>query len=82
MDAWFDFSESELFKDMAKLAEIFPKPISRIITARDSIAEPEKLLTEEDIFNILEKSARIAVVNCPCHRIASDVTNPWKYACK
>jgi Pyruvate/2-oxoacid:ferredoxin oxidoreductase delta subunit len=76
LDAWFDFSEKELFQDLSKLAEIFPKPVSRVVPASQSVAEPEKLIAEEDIAKIVEKSARIAVVSCPCRRVAQRCERP------
>lgn len=76
MDAWWDFSENELFQDLAKLAQAFPKPVSRVVPAREAVAEPEKLIAEEDISRLVEKSPRLAVVSCPCRRAAQKCDRP------
>lgn len=76
MDAWNDFSEKELFHDLANLAQAFPRPASRVVPARESIAEPEKLIAEEDMWSLVEKSSRLAVVSCPCRRAAQKCDRP------
>ncbi|MCX6002553.1 MAG: 4Fe-4S ferredoxin, partial [Chloroflexi bacterium] len=76
LDAWWDFSENELFKDIAKLAESFPRPASRVIPARASIDESAKVLPMEDINDVIDKSNRVAVVKCPCRRMAQKCDRP------
>lgn len=76
LDAWWDFSEKELFPDIAKLADAFPRPASRVIPARASIDESARLLPGEDINDIIDKSSRVAVVKCPCRRMAQKCERP------
>jgi len=76
LDAWWDFSENELFKDIAKLGNAFPKPASRVIPARASIDESAKVLPNEDINGVIDKANRVAVVKCPCRRMAQKCDRP------
>ena len=76
LDAWWDFSENELYKDVAKWAKDFVKPASRVIPARASIADPGKLMPDEDIEGIIDSTTRIAVVKCPCRRMAQKCDRP------
>ena len=76
LDAWWDFSENELYNDVAKWAKDFVKPASRVIPARASIADPGKLLPDEDIEGIIDSTTRIAVVKCPCRRMAQRCDRP------
>lgn len=76
LDAWWDFSEEELFKDIPKFIESLPKPISRVLPARVAVADHSKLLPNEDVEVILEKANRFAVVNCPCRRMAQKCDGP------
>ena len=76
LDAWWDFSENELYKDVAKWAKDFVKPASRVIPARASIADPGKLMPDEDIEGIIDSTTRIAVVKCPCRRMAQRCDRP------
>jgi len=76
LDAWWDFSENELYKDVAKWVKDFATPVSRVIPARAAVAEPGKLLPDEDIEGIIDRTARVAVVNCPCRRMAQKCDRP------
>jgi Pyruvate/2-oxoacid:ferredoxin oxidoreductase delta subunit len=76
LDAWWDFSENELFKDIAKWSEAFPRPVSRVIPARASIDESATVFPNEDINDVLDKATRIAVVKCPCRRMAQKCDRP------
>ncbi|MCX5994230.1 MAG: hypothetical protein NT177_08485, partial [Chloroflexi bacterium] len=76
LDAWWDFSENELYKDVAKWAKDFVKPASRVIPSRASIADPGKLMPDEDIEGIIDSTTRIAVVKCPCRRMAQKCDRP------
>jgi len=76
LDAWWDFSENELYKDVAKWVKDFINPVSRVIPARAAVAEPGKLLPNEDIEGIIDRTARIAVVKCPCRRMAQKCDRP------
>lgn len=76
LDAWWDFSENELFKDIAKLGDAFPRPASRVIPARASIDEAATVLPNEDINGVIDKATRVAVVKCPCRRMAQKCDRP------
>ena len=76
LDAWWDFSEKELFQDIAKLGDAFPKPASRVIPARASIDESAKVLPNEDINGVIDRAVRVAVVKCPCRRMAQKCERP------
>ena len=76
LDAWWDFSENELYNDMAKMVKDFVNPVSRVIPARASIADPGKLLPDEDIEGIIDRTTSIAVVKCPCRRMAQRCDRP------
>ena len=76
LDAWWDFSDKELFQDIAKLADAFPRPASRVIPARASIDESARVLASEDINDVIDKSSRVAVVKCPCRRMAQKCDKP------
>ncbi|MBN1690189.1 MAG: 4Fe-4S binding protein [Dehalococcoidia bacterium] len=76
LDAWWDFSENELYKDVAKWVKDFATPVSRVIPARAAVAEPGKLLPDEDIEGIIDRTTRVAVVNCPCRRMAQKCDRP------
>jgi Pyruvate/2-oxoacid:ferredoxin oxidoreductase delta subunit len=76
LDAWWDFSENELYKDIAKWVNDFLNPVSRVIPARASIADTGKLMPDEDIEGIIDRTTRIAVVKCPCRRMAQKCDRP------
>ena len=76
LDAWWDFSENELYKDMAKWVNDFINPVSKVLPARASIADPGKLMPDEDIEGIIDRTTRIAVVKCPCRRMAQKCDRP------
>lgn len=76
LDAWWDFSENELFPQIAQWAQNFERPLSRIIPARAAVADNGKLLAIEDIDSILDKTTRFAVVKCPCRRMAQKCDRP------
>jgi len=76
LDAWWDFSENELYKDIAKWVNDFLNPVSRVIPARAAIAEPASLMPDEDIEGIIDRTTRIAVVKCPCRRMAQKCDRP------
>jgi Pyruvate/2-oxoacid:ferredoxin oxidoreductase delta subunit len=76
LDAWWDFSEHELYNDMAKMVKDFVNPVSKVIPARASIADPGKLLPDEDIEGIIDRTTSIAVVKCPCRRMAQRCDRP------
>jgi Pyruvate/2-oxoacid:ferredoxin oxidoreductase delta subunit len=76
LDAWWDFSEHELYHDMAKMVKDFVNPVSKVIPARASIADPAKLTPDEDIEGIIDRTTRIAVVKCPCRRMAQRCDRP------
>jgi len=76
LDAWWDFSENELYKDVAKWVNDFINPISLVIPARASIADPAKLMPDEDIEGIIDRTTSVAVVSCPCRRMAQKCDRP------
>jgi formate hydrogenlyase subunit 6/NADH:ubiquinone oxidoreductase subunit I len=76
LDAWWDFSEEELFKDIPNFIGSLPKPISRVIPARAAVADAARLLPSEDVDVLIEKAARYAVVKCPCRRMAQKCDGP------
>lgn len=76
LDAWWNFSEEELFKDIPKFVATFPKPISRVLPARDAVADQSKLLPNEDVNAVLDKATKFAVVKCPCRRMAQKCDRP------
>jgi len=76
LDAWWDFSEQELFPQIAKWAKDFLRPVSRILPARAAVAEESRLLPNEDVHMILDKANRFAVVKCPCRRMAQKCDRP------
>jgi len=76
LDAWWDFSENELYKDIAKWVNDFVNPVSRVIPARASIADTGKLMPGEDIEGIIDRTTKVAVVKCPCRRMAQKCDRP------
>ncbi len=76
LDAWWDFSENELYKDIAKWVNDFINPVSRVIPARASIADTGKLMPGEDIEGIIDLTTKVAVVKCPCRRMAQKCDRP------
>jgi len=76
LNAWWDFSENELYKDIAKWVNDFQNPVSRVIPARAAIADPGKLMPDEDIESIIDRTTRVAVVKCPCRRMAQKCDRP------
>jgi formate hydrogenlyase subunit 6/NADH:ubiquinone oxidoreductase subunit I len=76
LDAWWDFSENELYKDIAKWVNDFANPVSRVIPARAAVTDPGKLMPDEDIEGIIDRTTSIAVVKCPCRRMAQKCDRP------
>ncbi|MGA9047739.1 MAG: 4Fe-4S dicluster domain-containing protein [Dehalococcoidia bacterium] len=76
LDAWMDFSENEMFRDTAKWVLNFPKPFSRVVPALSSFAQKPKLAEGEDLESVIDHAIRIAVVQCPCRRMAQKCDRP------
>ncbi|MGD0355785.1 MAG: 4Fe-4S dicluster domain-containing protein [Dehalococcoidia bacterium] len=76
LDAWMDFSENELFHDTAKWVANFPRPFSRVVPAISSFSGKPELGAGEDLESIIDHSTRIAVVHCPCRRMAQKCHRP------
>ena len=76
LDAWWDFSEEELFPEIPKFVAAFPSPISRVLPARSAVANQSKLLPNEDVNSVLDKATKFAVVPCPCRRMAQKCDRP------
>ncbi|MGA2368902.1 MAG: 4Fe-4S dicluster domain-containing protein [Dehalococcoidia bacterium] len=76
LDAWMDFSENELFRDTAKWVLNFPKPFSRVVPAMSSFARKPELTEGEDLESVIDHATKIAVVQCPCRRMAQKCDRP------
>lgn len=76
LDLWREFRQEEWFSDRARALREVKKPFWKIIPARRAIAPGSKILPMEDLEGILERATRLAVVSCPCRRVARSCNRP------
>ncbi len=75
-DAWKEFAESEWHRDRAQHKISSPLPVQRIVPYPKALANPDELLPDENIVEILKKQEKIAVVACPCRRMMRACDKP------
>ena len=75
-DAWKEFANSEWYRDRAELKIGYELPVQRILPYPKSLANPDELLFDENILEILKKPVKRALVACVCRRMMRACDKP------
>ena len=66
-DSWHNYMEEEWPKLAPVLTQLLPRPVTRVIPIGKSIDTGKaKVLSPENVRNIIDKSSKLAVTNCTC----------------
>lgn len=76
LDLWKRYTEEELPDYTKMIAELLPKPITRVIMVQQPVDARSRILAYEDVENIVSNADKVAVVKCTCRLIDGKCGKP------